>query len=400
MVGLRLLDSLSVFAMDAQELHGDSPLLIFKYRASPSPVDTSFDPLEYPMTIYKQPGSPYYYYDFYFEKRRYQASTHLKNKTVAHRVECIKKAELAQRRAGILPQKHIPLLRDFAERFLHTVKVERRPNTHRAYLSCVGNLERVFGGKYLDEITPEMIQKFKEARLELRRSPATVNRDLSCLRQILGIAVKEELIQKSPFFGGRVEFLREKGRERTLSFEEESRYLRAAAPVLRDVAMLMVEMGLRPGEIFQLRSDDVHIEPLAPYVHVREGKSDRSVRDVPITSRALPVLKRRVSGVEGEYLFPRRVGNGYDWSRPMTELEPAHQRALRKSGIEPPFRLYDLRHTYGTRAIEAGVDVFSVAKLMGHADLSTTQRYVHLSKGHLEDAQKKIERFRARRRSL
>jgi len=352
------------------------------------------------MTIYKQPGSPYYYYDFYFEKRRYQASTHLKNKTVAHRVECIKKAELAQRRAGILPQKHIPLLRDFAERFLHTVKVERRPNTHRAYLSCVGNLERVFGGKYLDEITPEMIQKFKEARLELRRSPATVNRDLSCLRQILGIAVKEELIQKSPFFGGRVEFLREKGRERTLSFEEESRYLRAAAPVLRDVAMLMVEMGLRPGEIFQLRSDDVHIEPLAPYVHVREGKSDRSVRDVPITSRALPVLKRRVSGVEGEYLFPRRVGNGYDWSRPMTELEPAHQRALRKSGIEPPFRLYDLRHTYGTRAIEAGVDVFSVAKLMGHADLSTTQRYVHLSKGHLEDAQKKIERFRARRRSL
>ena len=45
------------------------------------------------MTIYKQPGSPYYYYDFYFEKRRYQASIHLK--TVAHRVECIKKAKLA-----------------------------------------------------------------------------------------------------------------------------------------------------------------------------------------------------------------------------------------------------------------------------------------------------------------
>ena len=53
------------------------------------------------MSIYKQPGSPYYYYDFYFEKRRYQASTHLRNKTVAHRVECIKKAKLAQRHAGI-----------------------------------------------------------------------------------------------------------------------------------------------------------------------------------------------------------------------------------------------------------------------------------------------------------
>ena len=220
------------------------------------------------------------------------------------------------------------------------------------------------------------------------------------MRQILGIAVKEELIQKSPFFGGRVEFLHEKGRERTLSFDEERKYLKAAAPVLRDVATIMVEMGLRPGEIFKLRSEDVHDEASAAYVHVREGKSDRAVRDIPITSRTLPVFKRRLSRSKGEFLFPRRVGNGYDWSRPMTELEPAHQRALRASAIQPPFRLYDLRHTYGTRAVEAGIDVFSVAKLMGHSDLSTTERYVHLSKDHLEEAQKKIERFRVRQRSL
>lgn len=251
-----------------------------------------------------------------------------------------------------------------------------------------------------DEISPQMVRAFKEARIEQRRSPATINRDLSCLRQILGIAVKEELIQKSPFFGGRVEFLHEKGRERTVSFDEELKYLKVAAPVLREVATIMVDMGMRPGEIFQLRKEDVHLEPPAAYVHVREGKSDRAVRDVPITSRALPVFKRRLSNAGGEYIFPRRVGNGYDWGRPMTELEPAHQRPLRDSGIKPPFRLYDLRHTYGTRAVEAGIDVFSVAKLMGHADLRITERYVHLSKGHLEDAQKRIERFRERQRSL
>ena len=83
----------------------------------------------------------------------------------------------------------------------------------------------------------------------------------------------------------------------------------------------------------------------------------------------------------------------------MTELEPAHQRALRDGGIKPPFRLYDLRHTYGTRAVEAGIDVFSVAKLMGHGDLRITERYVHLSKGHLKDAQKRIECFRVRQNS-
>lgn len=272
------------------------------------------------MTIYKQPGSPYYYYDFWFEGRRYQKSTHLRNRTIAQRVECVRKADLAQKRAGILPKKEIPSFHDFAEQFLHTVQVERRSNTHRNYLSCVRNLEPTFGRKYLDEITPQMIRTFKEARIEQQRSPSTINRDLSCLRQILGIAVKEELIQKSPFFGGRVEFLREKGRERTISFEEERKYMKAAAPVLRDVATIMVDMGFRPGEIFQLRREDVRLEPASAYVHVREGKSDRAVRDVPITARTLPVFKRRLSNAKGDFLFPRRVGNGYDWSRPMTEL--------------------------------------------------------------------------------
>lgn len=81
----------------------------------------------------------------------------------------------------------------------------------------------------------------------------------------------------------------------------------------------------------------------------------------------------------------------------MKQLHPSHRKALRASGINPPFRIYDLRHTYGTRAIEAGTDPLTLAKLMGHADLKTTQRYVHLSKRHLEEAQARIERFRAQR---
>src|SRR5258708_35335280 len=118
------------------------------------------------MTIYKQPGSPYYYYDFYFEGRRYQKSTHLRNKTIAHRVECVRKAELAQRRAGILPKRQIPLFGDFSERFLHTIKVERRSSTHRNYLSCVRNWEPSFGSNYRDGITPEMIRGSKKPRVE------------------------------------------------------------------------------------------------------------------------------------------------------------------------------------------------------------------------------------------
>jgi hypothetical protein len=69
--------------MDARTLRGGSLPPIVRARANPSLVRSKLDRVEYSMTIYKQPGSPYYYYDFYFEGRRYQKSTHLRNKTIA-----------------------------------------------------------------------------------------------------------------------------------------------------------------------------------------------------------------------------------------------------------------------------------------------------------------------------
>jgi site-specific recombinase XerD len=81
----------------------------------------------------------------------------------------------------------------------------------------------------------------------------------------------------------------------------------------------------------------------------------------------------------------------------MSELHPAHYAALDESKIEPRFQVYDLRHTYGTRAIESGTDSLTLMRLMGHADLKTTSRYVHLSNRHLAEAQKRIEVYRAER---
>jgi len=78
----------------------------------------------------------------------------------------------------------------------------------------------------------------------------------------------------------------------------------------------------------------------------------------------------------------------------MTQIWNAHKEALAASGIQPTFRLYDLRHTYGTRAVEAGMDVLTLMRLMGHASLHTTNRYVHLTPQHLERARKRMEAYR------
>lgn len=357
------------------------------------------------MSLYKRPDSEFYWYRFFFDGRLYQGSTKHRNLRAAERVENTLKAKLANSRVGIEEWKPGPLFRDFAPRFLEMVKPEIKANSLLRYRFSVGlpdekkqkppsNLMAYFGAKPLNEIRADAINAYKESRLAEKRSPGTVNRDLACLRRIFSKAVQLEIISSSPFFARRVEFLREHGRERILSFLEERSYLAKATQLLRDVATLMLEMGLRPSEVFMLRREDLHLFASSPHVHIPGGKTINAERDVAVTDKALAVLKARLAKAKGSYLFPLRVGTGSDWNSPMTTLQKAHLKAVKASGV-PSFQMYDLRHTYGTRAIEAGMDSMTLARLMGHADLKTTQRYVHLSKRHLAEAQTRIEQYRA-----
>jgi integrase len=360
------------------------------------------------MSVFKIDGSPFYQYDFIFKSRRYRGSTKQTNKTAAQRHESNLRQKLANDRSGISSELEAPpCFSVFAETFLERTKSQLRSATVRGYRNSLKNLKASFGAKRLDEIAVDEIERFKNARLERKKSPSTVNRDLAFLRRVLIYAVKisrpsagrqplEWVLFSTPFVARGVEFLREARRERIITFDEERKYLEAARQPLKDAATLIVEMGFRPGEACAIRCQDVHLLG-SPFVHIPAGKTPNAVRDVPITSRAKEILKRRLSAAEGAYLFPRRVGTGYDWNSPMGELHPAHRSALHESSTTPAFRIYDLRHTYGTRAVESGTDPLTLMKLMGHEEVSTTRRYVHLSKRHLGDAQVKIERYRAER---
>jgi integrase len=356
------------------------------------------------MSLYKRPDSEFYWYSFLFGGRRYQGSTKHKNLRAAERVENTLKTKLANSRFGIEELKPAPLFRDFAPRFLEMVKPELRARGgYHTYESSVRILLPDFGPKGLEEITPAMIQQFKEKRLRAGKSGATVNRDLATLRRIFSVALRLDIVRATPFAARRVEFCKESGRERVLTFTEELNYLAKATQPLRDVATLIVETGLRPGEACRVRREDVHLFTATPFFHVPEGKTENAVRDVPLTAKAVEVLNRRLAEarrvehekkIEAHVLFPARIGTGHDWQRPMNELEPAHRKALKLSGVKA-FRLYDLRHTFASRAVEAGMDALTLKAVMGHADLKTTSRYVHPTFRHLAEAQAKVEQFRA-----
>jgi integrase len=338
------------------------------------------------MSVYKRGGV--YWYDFWFRGIRYRESTGLTNKNAATDAESIRRAELAEGRAGIVRREPCPKFEDFVkDDYLpwSEKQHEAHPRTHMRYKTSSRPLNKFFGKLPLDAITTAHVEKFKQVRSEDVSSAAT-NRDIAMLRFMLNYAMRKGMIVKNPVQG--VKLLPEgPGAMRIVSHKEQGRYLAAANRLLRDVATLILETGMRPEEVFTIRKENVHLTH--GYVFVPTGKTRFARRNIPLTDTAKAVLRRRVATAKGAYLFPSRE----DFNKPLTTVKKAHAEALNKAEIDPPFRIYDLRHTFGSRSAMAGVDLPTLKELMGHSDVSTTMRYVHPTPEHKQEALRKLERF-------
>ena len=338
------------------------------------------------MSVYKRGNV--YWFDFVFKGQRVRESTGLRNKIAALRAEAIRRAELAEGRAGIARRKPWPRVEDFVKtEFLPWSEKQHQahPRTHVRYRTSVKTLIPFFGKLPLDAITPAQVERFKLARAS-EISPAGTNRDLAMLRFMLNFAIRQGHIVRNPVVG--VRFLPEgPGAMRVVSHEEQQRYMAAANPLLQDVATLIVETGMGPEEVCNIRKENVHLD--RRYVFVPTGKTKFRRRNVPLSDAAFDLLKRRLVEAKGPYLFAHR----WDLSKALTTVRKAHRMAVRKANIDPWFRLYDLRHTFGSRMAMAGVDLATLKELMGHSNISTTMRYVHPTPENKQEAVRKLERF-------
>ncbi len=160
----------------------------------------------------------------------------------------------------------------------------------------------------------------------------------------------------------------------------------AASQPLQDVARLMLETGMRPEEVCRIRRADVHLAQ--GYLSNPHGKTKAAKRKVPLSDAAASVLQARLESSEGEYLFRGRgVGDA-----PIIKVNNAHTSAVKRSGVAK-FRLYDLRHTWATRAAMAGVDLVTLAAMLGHSRIQMVLRYAHPTEEHQFQAMRKIETF-------
>ena len=348
------------------------------------------------MAVYKR--GKIYWFHFIWNGEPVQRSTKQGNKRTAEQIESAYKTKLAKGEVGINDPKIVPTFKPAMKEFLSWSEQEHKahPRTYERYKVSSNALLRFFKDKKLDQITPEDIEKFKIARSREKNSrtkktlrPATINRELACLKALFNFAIKGDLVLKNPV--SRVKFLNEDNEQmRILSYEEQSKYLNEASQPLRDAAILMLETGMRPEEVYRIKVENINLDQ--EYLFNPYGKTKAAKRKVPLNKIAIEVVHRRMDQVTGPYLFP----SPNDPEKPVLKLNNAHYGALRRSKLDK-FRIYDLRHTWATRAAMSGIDLVTLAAMLGHSRIQMVLRYAHPTEQHQVEAARRLEEFNTAR---
>jgi integrase len=346
------------------------------------------------VSIFKQEGSRHYWYEFVYNGKRYRKSTKQGNARAAQDIENALKTELAKGNVGIVERPTIPTFAAFIPRFEDAISTQckDKPRTIAFYKERVRRLEGFapLANARLNEIDEQLIERLKFqrsrqiSRLGRPLSIASINRELATLRRLLRLAHEWKVIDRVPrirLFSGEVP------REFVLSYEQEEHYLHMAPSPLKDVALLMLDTGMRPGEACALEWRHVRLDP-APgsrfgYVQVADGKSRNAKRNLSLTERVREMLGDRLEGAgKAEYVFPAESGEA--WL--VSSLDHQHTAFRELLGLPEAFVVHSLRHTMLTRLGESGADAFTIMRIAGHSSVTVSQRYVHPSPESLETA--------------
>jgi integrase len=310
-------------------------------------------------------GSVYWSY-FYIDGIRHQASTGTSNHRQAETIEAKFKEEANAKRFQVVEADPRITFGELAARFIASGIAHKHHVYHLKFLLPFFAETRVL------RLTKPMAEEFRRARMTGRigrpLKDATVNRDLSVLRHILYWAVDEQLILANPL--ARMKMARERRTRRAiLSLAEEQLLLEAASPHLKLMVTAALDTGMRRGEITNQRWEDIDF-PRKLLSVTRSKTPEGEAREIPLSDRLYRLLSanRKSEGIVIAYQ-----------GEPVRIIKRAWGGALKRAGVRH-VRFHDLRHTFNTRLMEAGVLQEVRMALMGHS----TGKSVHATYTHIE----------------
>jgi integrase len=256
---------------------------------------------------------------------------------------------------------------------VHRYQKEVTPSKKSASreISRLKCLDKFFGEVTLARINSEMVARFRDERLSLNLSGATVIKDLNTLSHIIDTAIKEWglYIPQNPVKNIRKPRVNN-SRSRRLSNEEEIILFakcREHSLMMESVVIFAIETAMRLGEIINLNWSDIDMErKIATLLHTKNGE----VRQVPLSNAAIASVRTLPRHIASLKVFWR-------W-KTVSSFESSWQRVLAKSEIKN-FRFHDLRHEATSRLFEMNLNMMEVSTITGHKTLQMLKRYTHFS---------------------
>lgn len=251
-------------------------------------------------------------------------------------------------------------------------------NTARYYLSAVAEFAQYFG-KSPDQLGPDDLRTFQAYLLKQRKlAVGTVIGRVAALRFFFVRTLKRhEFRQDLPYPK------KQRKLPSILSLEEVGRLIDAAANLKqRTILMVLYGTGMRRTEVSRLKVSHVDSQRMIIRVECGKGGDDR---DLPLSPSLLETLREYWRWKKPQtYLFPSDEGHrGQD--QPMSDKSVWYvcTQAALHAGLKKRVTPHTLRHSWATHLLEAGTDLRTIQMLLGHGDLETTAKYLHLSQRHL-----------------
>ena len=309
---------------------------------------------------------------FTYNEQQIRRSTEVTDKRLAERIYHKVMAQVAEGKWFERLPGEEKTFREMMEKYMREHSEKNKSfKSHIRDKSLSNHLTQFFGDITVSKISPKLVNEYKTKRRRDGAAPATVNKELHLVGHAYNLAIKEwEWVRENPV--GKVS--KEKVNnfiERWLTIEEEVRLLALSPEWLRDIIVFAINTGLRQGEILNLKWPQVDL--FRKTVTILEQKNnDRDT--LPLNERTLEVLKSRakVRHIVSNLVFYNSNGNRIE----ARNLMRAFYAATKKAKLEG-LRFHDLRHTFATRLVQAGVDLYAVQKLGRWKTISMVMRYAH-----------------------
>jgi integrase len=316
-----------------------------------------------------------YWFTIMQNGKRTQLSTQTDNRKLAGRIHAKAITEIHEGvwfdRAKVERQDTFT---DLAERYATWAEGRQRSwQISKKYM--VKQLVSRFINFKLSQFNTNIVEEFQTERLNKGNKPATANRLLAAIKHMFTKACEWEMITEETLKRvHKVKFLQENNKRlRYLTKEECQSLINACDKHLKPIVIAALNTGMRRGEIFSLNWNNIDLKH--GFILLEKTKNgDR--REIPIND----TLKRTLQGLARRLDVPS-VFYDHSTGKPYTDIKHSFTSACRRAGILD-FRFHDLRHTFASHLIMAGVDITTVKELLGHKTLTMTLRYAHLAPSH------------------